>query len=244
LRLEAYFSTKPPASGQDARFPHSHEDFGGTQRIAPSSSEESSSPDSIRARFGIASFPQGFSAAAQKRFSAGLRRRATPQRITMHGLLPAQRVATLTLGNYHSGTAGECCTPQSPAPAHPGGVSPESRQPSLGVGHPRESSRSGGKSPLPDPATRTVAIVSKRVSRQASSMLKLAALGLIRLYQVCISPAFPACCRFYPSCSAYAYQAIDQRGVRQGVRLALSRLLRCRPWGGYGYDPAPENRNS
>ncbi len=70
--------------------------------------------------------------------------------------------------------------------------------------------------------------------------MKTLALALIRFYQTAISPAMPAACRFYPTCSSYAYEAVEKRGVREGVRLALRRLLRCRPFGGYGYDPVPE----
>lgn len=69
--------------------------------------------------------------------------------------------------------------------------------------------------------------------------MKFVVLGLIRFYQACLSPAMPSACRFYPSCSAYAYEAVEKWGVWRGVRLALGRLLRCRPWGAYGCDPVP-----
>ncbi|HUZ48046.1 MAG TPA: membrane protein insertion efficiency factor YidD [Terriglobia bacterium] len=65
------------------------------------------------------------------------------------------------------------------------------------------------------------------------------ALGLIRFYQACLSPIIPSSCRFYPSCSAYAYEAVEKWGVWQGTGLIVKRLLRCRPWGGQGYDPVP-----
>jgi hypothetical protein len=64
-------------------------------------------------------------------------------------------------------------------------------------------------------------------------------LGLIRFYQGCISAALPSSCRFYPSCSAYAYQAVEKWGVWQGARLTITRFLRCRPLGEHGYDPVP-----
>jgi putative membrane protein insertion efficiency factor len=67
-------------------------------------------------------------------------------------------------------------------------------------------------------------------------------LGLIRFYQVCISPVLPSACRHYPSCSTYAFEAVEKWGVGKGGRLALGRLLRCRPWGSFGYDPVPEKR--
>ncbi|GFH63431.1 MAG: membrane protein insertion efficiency factor YidD [Candidatus Desulfovibrio kirbyi] len=62
---------------------------------------------------------------------------------------------------------------------------------------------------------------------------------LIRLYQYCISPLLPPVCRFYPTCSAYAAEAILQHGPLRGGLLALHRLVRCHPFGGSGYDPVP-----
>jgi putative membrane protein insertion efficiency factor len=64
-------------------------------------------------------------------------------------------------------------------------------------------------------------------------------LSAIRIYQSAISPALPSSCRFYPSCSAYSYEAVEKWGVRRGAGLTLVRLLRCRPFGGHGYDPVP-----
>lgn len=61
----------------------------------------------------------------------------------------------------------------------------------------------------------------------------------IRFYQLCISPLFPPACRFTPTCSAYAIEAIMKHGVIRGTWLALKRLSRCHPWGGSGYDPVP-----
>jgi hypothetical protein len=69
--------------------------------------------------------------------------------------------------------------------------------------------------------------------------VKFLALGLIRFYQACRSLMMPSSCRFYPSCSAYAYEAVEKWGVGRGIRLALGRLLRCRPFGGHGFDPVP-----
>ncbi|MGA3328744.1 MAG: membrane protein insertion efficiency factor YidD [Terriglobia bacterium] len=70
--------------------------------------------------------------------------------------------------------------------------------------------------------------------------MKLLVFGLIRFYQACFSPVMPLACRFQPSCSAYAFEAVEKWGVWKGGRLALGRLLRCRPWGSFGYDPVPE----
>lgn len=65
-------------------------------------------------------------------------------------------------------------------------------------------------------------------------------LYLIRFYQKHISPAFPPCCRYTPTCSQYAYEAIERYGALRGGWLALRRLLRCHPFhkGDY-YDPVP-----
>ena len=73
-----------------------------------------------------------------------------------------------------------------------------------------------------------------------NGLLRILALATIRFYQACLSPMFPAACRHYPTCSAYAYEAVEKWGIGKGGRLALGRLLRCRPWGSYGYDPVPE----
>ena len=64
----------------------------------------------------------------------------------------------------------------------------------------------------------------------------------IRLYQILLSPVLPHSCRFIPSCSAYAVEAIMTHGVLRGSWLTLRRLCRCHPWGGSGYDPVPPPR--
>lgn len=67
--------------------------------------------------------------------------------------------------------------------------------------------------------------------------MKQHALGAIRLYQRTVSRLLPPSCRFYPSCSEYAHQAIDRHGVRRGGWLAVRRLARCHPFHPGGYDP-------
>lgn len=62
---------------------------------------------------------------------------------------------------------------------------------------------------------------------------------MIRLYQTCISPLKPPTCRYVPTCSQYAIEAIRKHGPFKGLWLAIKRLLRCHPWGGSGYDPVP-----
>ena len=61
----------------------------------------------------------------------------------------------------------------------------------------------------------------------------------IRFYQICISPLLGPTCRFTPTCSEYARQAILKHGPFKGLYLAIWRILRCNPWGGSGYDPVP-----
>ena len=78
------------------------------------------------------------------------------------------------------------------------------------------------------------------MARAAGDALLSALLrGLIRAYQLVLSPVLPAACRYWPSCSHYAAEAIALHGAGRGSWLALRRLLRCHPWGGSGIDPVP-----
>ena len=63
--------------------------------------------------------------------------------------------------------------------------------------------------------------------------------GLIKIYQWTLSPFVGWHCRFQPSCSNYALEALSKHGAIRGSWLTLRRLLRCHPWGGWGYDPVP-----
>ncbi|XQE67190.1 membrane protein insertion efficiency factor YidD [Pseudomonas sp. P3C3] len=69
--------------------------------------------------------------------------------------------------------------------------------------------------------------------------MKRLLLGLVRLYQYLISPLLGPCCRFHPSCSHYAIEAIERHGALRGGWLAVRRLGRCHPWHPGGYDPVP-----
>ncbi len=65
-------------------------------------------------------------------------------------------------------------------------------------------------------------------------------LFLIRIYQVTISPYTPSACRYQPTCSHYAVDALKKHGLLKGAVLAAKRIASCHPWGGSGYDPVPD----
>ena len=70
--------------------------------------------------------------------------------------------------------------------------------------------------------------------------MKKILLALIAFYRNCISPMLPPTCRYTPTCSQYAIEALQKHGPLKGLYLAVRRILRCHPWGGHGYDPVPE----
>lgn len=72
-----------------------------------------------------------------------------------------------------------------------------------------------------------------------SFLLSKLMLALISFYRTCISPLIPPTCRYTPTCSQYAQEAIKKHGPFRGGWLALKRILRCHPFGGSGYDPVP-----
>ena len=74
------------------------------------------------------------------------------------------------------------------------------------------------------------------IGKALSSLLKLP----IWVYRWFVSPILPMSCRFEPTCSTYAIEALDRHGPVLGLWLAVRRVVRCQPWGGMGYDPVPE----
>lgn len=62
---------------------------------------------------------------------------------------------------------------------------------------------------------------------------------LVRFYQIAISPLKPPTCRYNPTCSSYALEALKRYGLFKGGMLTIRRIMRCHPWGGHGYDPVP-----
>ena len=70
-------------------------------------------------------------------------------------------------------------------------------------------------------------------------MMRTVIVKLISFYQHALSPYWPGTCRYTPTCSHYAQEAVLAHGARKGSWLAVKRLARCHPWGGQGYDPVP-----
>ena len=78
------------------------------------------------------------------------------------------------------------------------------------------------------------------MSKIISSFLVL----LIRIYQLTLSPFLGANCRYQPTCSHYAVEALKVHGPLKGGWLALKRIISCHPWGGHGYDPVPKPKKT
>jgi putative membrane protein insertion efficiency factor len=70
-------------------------------------------------------------------------------------------------------------------------------------------------------------------------MIRWLLIAFVRGYQIVLSPLLPAACRYYPSCSAYAIEALEKHGASRGAWLALRRIGRCHPFHTGGYDPVP-----
>lgn len=87
---------------------------------------------------------------------------------------------------------------------------------------------------------KTIASFLSKVFSYILGFLSWLLLLPIYFYRKCISPFTPPSCRFTPTCSAYAVEAIKKHGPFAGFYLACKRILRCHPWGGYGYDPVPD----
>ncbi|MFN0048972.1 MAG: membrane protein insertion efficiency factor YidD [Cytophagales bacterium] len=65
------------------------------------------------------------------------------------------------------------------------------------------------------------------------------AILLVKFYKYSLSPLLPMACRYTPTCSQYAEDALNKYGVWKGIWLSIQRISRCHPWGGSGYDPVP-----
>ncbi|NVJ98800.1 MAG: membrane protein insertion efficiency factor YidD [Alphaproteobacteria bacterium] len=81
----------------------------------------------------------------------------------------------------------------------------------------------------------------KEKASRSMSPLALILHGLVRFYQIAISPFLAPRCRFQPTCSSYALEAVRLHGGLKGGWLAIKRIAKCHPWGGFGYDPVPQS---
>ncbi len=77
------------------------------------------------------------------------------------------------------------------------------------------------------------------MKRALTAMPKMLLVGVARLWQIGPSRLLPPTCRFAPSCSQYAIEALTRHGAIKGGWLACKRIVRCHPWGGHGHDPVP-----
>lgn len=75
-----------------------------------------------------------------------------------------------------------------------------------------------------------------------AKLMQTTLIKAIRFYQLFISPLLPPACRYQPTCTYYAIEAIQVHGPLVGLWLAVKRICRCHPWGGHGYDPVPRKK--
>ncbi|MFL1780405.1 Membrane protein insertion efficiency factor YidD [Candidatus Hepatincolaceae symbiont of Richtersius coronifer] len=83
-------------------------------------------------------------------------------------------------------------------------------------------------------------LLLRQLRRFISYLLKLFLLQAIKFYQYFISPFLGPSCRFTPSCSTYAQESLTKFGVLKGTKLTIKRVVKCRPFGKFGYDPVPD----
>jgi putative membrane protein insertion efficiency factor len=96
--------------------------------------------------------------------------------------------------------------------------------------------------PRRPPSSRRASISTSTAERGAAGPLARALVAVVRAYQVALAPVLPPSCRFAPSCSAFAAEALMRHGAVRGAMLTLRRLARCHPWSAGGYDPVPAGR--
>lgn len=162
----------------------------------------------------------------------------------MHHILPLERTDSHPPGYYNTQGAGRRCKTESHQATSPGDFPAQPGGYPNWMGRGAESAHRGREHSFPRAVARNLETVSafrgSGVRRAAARVTRSAALAMIRSYQLLLSPALPPACRFYPTCSAYAYEAVEKWGPLRGAWMALRRLLRCHPWGAYGYDPVPQ----
>ena len=162
----------------------------------------------------------------------------------MCSLLPAKWAGGDTAWNHGAGARGQRCLAQPRQTAIARGVPAAALLARARLGYCSEPPRAGGASGISGVGERVVAPVSEPTPanpiRGITTAMKIAALALIRAYKFCVSPLLPPACRFHPTCSEYASEAIEKRGLWRGIALAVRRLARCHPCGGQGFDPVPD----
>ena len=106
---------------------------------------------------------------------------------------------------------------------------------------PKDSAAFGNAPPAP--AGRRTDYGLRAATSRLSNTLARVMMGLVRLYQVLLSPFLGGQCRFHPTCSNYALHALESHGPLAGAWLALKRLLKCHPFHPGGFDPPPQKEN-
>ena len=90
------------------------------------------------------------------------------------------------------------------------------------------------------PSSRALSISTSSAESRSPGVVSRVLTAGIRAYRLTLRAAFPVACRFHPSCSEFAREALNRHGALRGTGLALARLARCHPWHPGGYDPVPE----
>ncbi len=248
---EADIQASEPEAAEQARLPCPDEDEGGSEGPEPPEAEGSPKPhgqdrvevgpdgvgaSELRGARGEQEVSSRRSDPADEGHPAG-----PPQR--QEDADPASRVLRPSVRDRASPIRGHRPPSQEhdreaePTPATPQGDRPRggvAKAPDCGMldGHTRPHPPRGvsGTLPGPPPAARRV---------HGTPLFKHLLVGLIRFYRVAISPFTPPSCRFTPTCSTYALEAVERHGSLRGGWLSVRRLARCGPFGGKGYDPVP-----
>ena len=173
----------------------------------------------------------------------------------MCGVLSIERARREPSWRDGTDRCGQRCASQSSQAEGAGSVSAESGFDSNRVGYCSESAQGCGEGSFYHSDSGVDAAISRacgsaseaesagiiQVGEPAEGLLRTTVLALLNFYRCTLSPAIPSSCRFYPTCSAYAYEAVSQWGVGRGIWLTLRRVARCRPFGSFGYDPVPQS---
>ena len=182
------------------------------------------------------------SAGGEGRVRGCLPGRPPPVKPAICDFFSSESPGTQPLRLQHKESIGRRGNSQPDSPADPGNRKTESFGDTCGMGHCDSSARLSGAGGV-FPAQPGAAGAAAGVSGVKRSPAARALLFLIRVYQSSLSPWMAAPCKFYPTCSRYAYEAIEVHGARRGAWLALRRLSRCRPFSQGGVDFVPKADN-